>query len=156
GEPGTVLEDARALEGPGLPGPLVVLGDPAVACALGVVLPDLRGEPPHMLGDPLLVVLVGEVRAQRAAPVVGAARLDALAAAAEDAVPARGQPGQIAAEDLLVVRRIGELHPGAREVEPLLVARPGRLLGPGRRRLRRILRPLASFGRLAGLVTLGA
>ncbi|CAK7288398.1 hypothetical protein SGPA1_60300 [Streptomyces misionensis JCM 4497] len=138
-EPRPVLEDAGPLEGPRLPGPLLVLRDPAAAQPLVVVLPDVRREPGHVLGDPLLVVLVGEVRAQRAAAVVRAARLDALAAAAEDAVPARGQPGQIAAEDLLVVRRIGKLHPRAREVEPLLVAH---------------LRPLGSSGGLAYLVRL--
>ncbi|WP_443072506.1 DUF1641 domain-containing protein [Streptomyces sp. NBC_01485] len=121
----TVLEDARAVERAGLAGALVVLRDPAVRRALGVVLPEVGGEPRHMPGDALLVVLVGEVGAQGAAAVVRAAGLDALAAAAEDAVPARGQPCQIAAEDLLVVRRVRELHPCPREVEPLLVSRQG-------------------------------
>ncbi len=120
-ESGPVLEDAGALEGTRLPVAVLVLGDPAVPRALGVVLPDVRREPRHMLGHPLLVVLVGEVGTQRAAPVVSAAGLDALAAAAEDAVPARGQPCQIATEDLLVVRRIGKLHPRPSEVETLLV-----------------------------------
>ena len=53
------------------------------------------------LGDALLVVVVGEVRAERAAAVVGPVGVDALAAAPEDAGPARRQPGQVAAEDLL-------------------------------------------------------
>ncbi|CAM5687871.1 hypothetical protein STENM223S_09864 [Streptomyces tendae] len=126
----TVLEDARPLERAGLPLAVLVLGDPPVAGALRVVLPDVRREPRHMLGDALLVVLVREVGTQRAAPVVRAARLDALAAAAEDAVPPRGEPCQIAAEDLLVVRRIRKFHPRAGEVEALLVV--------GRRRPRRL------------------
>ena len=65
---------------------------------------------------------------ERAAAVVRAARLDALAAASEDAVPARGQPCQIAPEDLLVVGGIRELHPRASEVEPLLVLLSGDFL----------------------------
>ncbi|MEV1069139.1 DUF1641 domain-containing protein [Streptomyces sp. NPDC050263] len=141
-EAGAVLEDARAVERAGLAGALVVLRDPAVQRALGVVLPDVGGEPRHMLGDALLVVLVGEVGAQRAAPVVRAACLDALAAAAEDAVPARGQPGQIAAEDLVVVRRVRKLHPRAREVEALLVGSElgGERQSPGCLGLLRLLR----------------
>src|SRR5206468_3102078 len=80
-----------------------------------------------VLGDPGLIVLIGEVRAEGAAAVVRPPRLDALAAAAEDAVPAGGEPGQIAAEGLLVVGRVGELHPGPGEVETDLVG-PDRLL----------------------------
>ncbi|CAM5383565.1 hypothetical protein SFUMM280S_09049 [Streptomyces fumanus] len=76
GEAGPVLEDARPLERAGLAGTLLVLRHPAVHRALGVVLPDVRGEPvATSSGDPPLVVLVGEVRAQRAAAVVRAARL---------------------------------------------------------------------------------
>ncbi|CAM5388908.1 hypothetical protein SANTM175S_02774 [Streptomyces antimycoticus] len=67
--------------------------------------------------DPLLVLLVGEVRAQRAAAIAGPPRLDALAALAEDAGPPGGQPGQIASEELLVVGRIGEFDPCAGEVQ---------------------------------------
>ena len=60
---------------------------------------------------------------------------DALAAAAEDAVPARGQPGQVAAEDLLRVGRVGELDPGPGEVQR-------DLLGPRPRRRRVVPAPV--------------
>ena len=60
---------------------------------------------------------VGEVRAERAAAVVGPAGVDALAAAAEDARPAARQPGQVAAEALVGVGGVGELDPDAREVQ---------------------------------------
>ena len=78
-KPGPVLEDARALVRAGLPVAVLVLRDPAGLRPHVVVLPDVRREPRHVPGDPLLVVLVREVGAQRAAPVVRAARLDALA-----------------------------------------------------------------------------
>ncbi len=122
-EPRPVLEDARALERPRLTLTVLVLRDPAAPPALVVVLPDVGRESRHMFGDPLLVVLVREMGTQGAAPVIRAAGLDALAAAAEDAVPTRGQPCQIAAEDLLVVRRIRKFHPCASEIEALLVVR---------------------------------
>ena len=73
--------------------------------------PSVVVEPLHPLGDPLLVVLVGEVGAERAAPGVRGRRVDAGAALAEDAGPARRQPRQVAAEHLLGVGRIGELDP---------------------------------------------
>ena len=66
-------------------------------------------------GDPLLVGLVGEVRAERAAAGVGGVGVDALAALAEDAVVARGEPGQVAAEHLVGVGRVDELDEGAGE-----------------------------------------
>lgn len=123
GEAGPVLEDAGALPAARLAFAVLVDADPARPGADVVELPQLGSEPGHMPRDPLLVVLVGEVRAQRAAAVVRPARLDALAAAAEDARPPGGQPRQIAAEDLFVVGRVGELHPGPGEVDALLVGR---------------------------------
>ena len=47
----------------------------------------------------LLVGLVGEVRAEDAAAVVGLGAVDAVAAAAVDAGPAAGEPGEVAAVD---------------------------------------------------------
>src|SRR6185437_15912485 len=67
--------------------------------------------------DPALVVLVGEERAVTAAAVAGPARDDAVAAAAEDAGPARAQPGQVGADPLGVIGRIDEIDPFAREVQ---------------------------------------
>ena len=78
-----------------------------------VELPVLPVEHLHERPDALLVVLVGEVRAERAAAVVGPLGVDALAALAEDAHPARREPGQVAAEHLVVVGGVAELHPGA-------------------------------------------
>ena len=66
------------------------------------------------------VVVIGEVRAQRAAAVVGAVGVDALAARAEDAGPARRQPGEVEPEPLGGVRRVGHLGPGAGDVERCL------------------------------------
>ena len=83
-----------------------------------VVLPRLRGELLDELLDALLVVLVGEVGAEgAAADAFGLVGVDALAAVAEDAGPARGQPGEVAAEHLVGVAGVGELDPGAGEVE---------------------------------------
>ena len=76
--------------------------------------------------DPLLVVLVGEERAVRAAAVGGPALDDAVAAAAEDARPARQQPGQVGPDEVVGVGRVGELDPFAGKVE-----RTSRLRGLG-------------------------
>ena len=65
---------------------------------------------------------VEEVRAERAAAVVRAVGVDALAAAAEDAGPAGEQPGQVGADQVLGVDRVDELHPFAGEVEVHLPA----------------------------------
>ena len=121
GEAGAVEEDAGAVDDLGLEG--VVLASrsrPMSRVRPGVVLPLVRAELLDDLLDPLDVVVVGEVRAEGAAAVVGAVGVDALAAAAEDAGPARGQPGQVAPEPLRVrpgVGRVGELHPDAGGVE---------------------------------------
>ena len=58
---------------------------------------------------PLLVVLVGEVGAERAAADVGRGLVDALAALAEDAHVGRRQPGQVAAHHLFGIGRVDEL-----------------------------------------------
>ena len=84
---------------------------PRLAEGVGPLLPQRVVERSTQLRDALLVGLVGEVRAERAAAGVGGVGVDAGAALAEDARPARGQPGQVAAEDLLGVGRIGELDP---------------------------------------------
>ena len=84
---------------PELPGVLVELGDEA--------------------GHPLLVGLVGEVRAERAAAGVRRRLVDPVAALPEDAGVRRGQPRQVAAEHLVGVVR----DPGTR-------SRPGGSQGP--------------------------
>ncbi len=123
-----------ALAGGGAVGRAVAGDDPALGVgALGEVLPQLRRQPRRVPQDALLVVLVRVVRAQRAAAVrLAPALTDAVAALAEDAGPAGGQPGEVAAEDLLLVGGVGELDPGAREVERDLVARD--LAAQGRHR----------------------
>jgi hypothetical protein len=117
GEARTVEEDAGALVHGGLAVAVLVDLDPVLAAALVVELPRLRRELLDVAADPLLVVLVGEVRAQRAAAVVRPVGVDPLAALAEDAGPARRQPREVAAEHLGVVGRVGELDPGARKDE---------------------------------------
>ena len=61
------------------------------------------------------VRLVGVVRPERAATVVGSVGIDALTAGSEDAGPARGEPGQVCSVDHLriagIALRIGELQP---------------------------------------------
>ncbi|GAA2413423.1 hypothetical protein GCM10010420_48710 [Streptomyces glaucosporus] len=111
-EAGTVEEDARTLVEPRLPLAVLVHLDPAaLGGPLRVELPELGRETRSVRRHALLVLLVGEVRPQRAAAVARPSRADALAPPAEDAAPARGQPRQVAAEHLLVVRRVRELHP---------------------------------------------
>ena len=83
----------------------------------GVVLPLVLAELGHDGPHPLEVVVVGEVGPEGAAPVVGAVGVDATAARAEDARPARRQPGEVDAEALPGVRRVGELGPRAGDVE---------------------------------------
>ena len=140
-EAGAVHEDAGAVDPAGLAvavlvqhGDAAVGPDPALGVGpLGEVLPQLGGQPRRVAQDALLVVLVRVVGAQRAAAVrLAAALADAVAALAEDAGPAGGQPGEVAAEDLLVVGGVGELDPGTREVERDLVARD--LAAQGRHR----------------------
>ena len=65
-----------------------------------------------------------------AAAVVRPALDDAGAAAAEDAGPGRGQPGQVGADQVVGVGRVGELQPLAGEVR----AAPPRAGPPGTRR----------------------
>jgi hypothetical protein len=55
------------------------------------------------------------VRAQRAAADVRRVLVDALAALAEDALVAGGEPGQVAAHHLRVVVGVGELDEGTGE-----------------------------------------
>ena len=50
-------------------------------------------------------------------PGVGAARVDALAAAAEDAGPARGQPGEVGLDQVARIGGVDELDPLSREAE---------------------------------------
>ena len=83
--------------------------------AVGLELPEVGAELLDVRRHPLLVGLVGEVGAQRAAAGVGCVGVDALAALAEDAVVARGQPGQVAAEHLVGVAGVGELDEGTGE-----------------------------------------
>src|SRR5581483_2590349 len=116
-EAGPVGEDAALfaadLMGPGLALPVVVELDPVLLLhrATRVELPVLGRE----LGDEprgaLLVLLAGEMRAQRATADVRGAGVDAAAAGAEDARVRGGQPGQVGADDLALVVGVRELDP---------------------------------------------
>src|SRR5687768_4662691 len=79
GEVARVVEDAGAVDSTGLELALVVLLGPVVT-ALGVTLPALGREPLDRVGHSLVVRLVGEVRAERAAAGLGAAGEDARTA----------------------------------------------------------------------------
>jgi hypothetical protein len=106
----------------------VLLADLA---ALRLLLPQLVVEHVDEAGDPLLVVLVGEVGAEGAAADVGGVGVDAGAPLAEDAGVARREPGQVAAHHLRLVGRVDELDERAREHQidfghpPSLRAPPG-------------------------------
>jgi hypothetical protein len=76
-----------------------------------------RGQLRRRRFHPGLVVGVGEERAVRAAALLRPAGHDAVAGRAEDAGPAGQQPGQVGADEVLVVGRVEELDPLAREVE---------------------------------------
>src|SRR3954470_4978167 len=108
-----VGEDAGAVDHPRLaPGFVLALAlrrelQLAVAVALVVELPVVAGELRGEAGDPLAVVLVGEVRAVVAAAGAALAGERPVAAAAEDARPPRAQPGQVGADPVRVVGRVG-------------------------------------------------
>lgn len=109
-----VQENAGTVDDLGLSAAvLVLLGDLLGAVELPVIGAEFFGP----LLDPLLVGLVGEVRAERAASVVWPICIDSLAPGAEDAGPVARQPGEVAAEDLTGVNGVGELDPGTRKVE---------------------------------------
>ena len=114
GKAGAVQEDAAVLDHPSLAAAVVVLFGHLVGA---MELPLLGGEFLGPLLHSLLVVLVREVSAERAAAVVGAIGVDPFAPRTEDAAPVAGQPREITTEDLIGVDRVGELHPGARKVE---------------------------------------
>ena len=116
GEVGGVVEDAGALDDAGLlarrpPSP----SSPSWAGV--VVLPLLGRQLLDPGGDALAVLLLGEVRAVHAAAGVGPRGVDALAAAAEDAGPARRQPGEVGLDEVARVGRVDELDPLTREVQ---------------------------------------
>src|SRR5690606_5648341 len=108
------LADAVLLLGPGRP-PQPALG--VIALGAWAVLPLVLAEPLRNRPHPLDVVPVGEVRAEGAAAVVRAVGVDAAAPGPEDARPARGQPGQVAAEPLAGLGGVGELDPDPGDVE---------------------------------------
>ena len=122
-----VVEDARrlavVLDDHGLALAVLVDVDPVVLLdllplallVLGPELPERLVEHADVVGNALLVVLVGEVGAERATAHVRGVLVDALAALAEDALVAGGEPGQVAAHHLRVVVGVGELDVGARK-----------------------------------------
>src|SRR5690606_25561585 len=112
GEAGAVVEDACTVDHPGLALAVLVGVHDAAAQSLGSQLPVVGAESGRELPNATLVVGVGEVRAVGAAAVVWTVGVDARASLAEDARPARRQPGQITPDDLAGVGRVGELDPG--------------------------------------------
>ena len=139
GEAGPVEEDAGAVDHLGLAGVVLLLGPRLEArrvlvaepAAAGVHLPLVLTELGHHGLHALEVVVVGEVRTEGAAAVVGAVGVDALAARPEDARPARRQPGEVEPEALAGVGGVGHLGPGAGDVEGCLGHAPHPRGGPG-------------------------
>ena len=117
GEVPGVVEDARAVDDSG--GALLLTGlhRDSVTLADGSVLPHLLRELLRPVQDAFLILSIGEVGPERAAAGLGRIRVDSFAALTEDAVVAGGQPGEIAAEPLVFVAGVVELHPGSRKVE---------------------------------------
>src|SRR5690348_5143146 len=119
---GAVREDARAVDHAGLaPLLLVVLDavgdlefDAAVLAApmsLVEQLPVVAGQLLRPLLDPLLIVGVREVGTVVAATGVGLAGDGAVAASPEDARPPRTEPGEVGADQMLLVGGVEELDP---------------------------------------------
>src|SRR4029453_781153 len=82
-----------------------------------MVLPRFRGEFRRRALHAVLVVGVGEERTVRAAAVLGAAGHDAVAGGPRDAGAPGQQPGQIGADQMLVVGGVEELDPLTGEIE---------------------------------------
>ena len=118
-----VEEDAGTVDHPGLAPRQLAFGD-----VVGI----LQLDPAAGLGRPACTATAGPSAAEPpcgpasrrlrrrngrrgAATVVGPVGVDAGAASSEDAGPARGEPGQVAAEDLFGVGRVDELRERARE-----------------------------------------
>src|SRR5713101_357933 len=117
-----VEEDSGVLDQPRPPvGRTVVvlahLGEDALLLGELGVLPGVRTEPPRCLDHVVEVGLVGEVRAVAAASLDelrSRLGVDALAPAAEDALPRRQQEGDVDLPGASVVVGVGEAHPLAR------------------------------------------
>lgn len=122
-ESGPVEEDTGAIDLPGGPRPFLTVSDilgrfeicPAAFGACFGVLPGGWGEAAYGLGHALLIALIGEMGAQCATAVIGAGGIDARAALTENALPARGQPGEITTKDLILDVRVGELNERTRK-----------------------------------------
>ena len=116
GEIAIVVEDAGIAHDAGL-ARVVLLFDPAPLAPGFDALPQARVELFDPSSDALLIGLFGEVGAERAATYVCPVGVDALATIAKDAGPARGEPSQVSANELVFVGRIDEFNPLTWEVE---------------------------------------
>ena len=127
-KPGPVQEDARVLVLAGaVLGLAVVLVEFQIALAaqaLFAELPVVVGQLLHRVVQAGAVVVVGQERTVRAAPVVRAALDRALAGRrAEHTRPSRQQPGQVRRDQMLGIVGVVELHPFAGEVQFDLLSR---------------------------------
>ena len=116
GEISIVVEDAGIAHDAGL-ARVVLLFDPALLAPGVDALPQARIELCDPSTDALLIGLLGEVGAECAATYLGPVGVDALSAVAEDADPARGEPGEVSANELVFFGRIDEFNPLTGEVE---------------------------------------
>src|SRR5512133_523367 len=122
---GAIEKDARAIDDPCFPARQFAFGDmirmlllnpTANACVL-LVLPLAGRQLLDRFADTLLIRGVCEMSTQGAAAVMRPVGVNPPAAAAIDAGPPRGQPGEVAAEDLAVIGWIFELHERARKAD---------------------------------------
>ena len=91
--------------------------DPSALVREPIKLPLLRRELLGHVTDRPVIGLLREMCSERTTSVVRTAGEDALAAVAEDTGPPRAEPGEVTAEALLRVARVGELDPDARHVQ---------------------------------------
>jgi hypothetical protein len=125
GKAGAIEKDARAIDDPRFPARQFAFGDmirmlllnPAADACVLLVLPLAGLQLLDRFADPLLIRGVCEMSTQGAAAVMRPVGVDPSAAAAIDARPPRGQPGEVAAEDLAVIGWIFELHKRPRKAD---------------------------------------
>lgn len=82
-----------------------------------VELPKLRRQAFSDFGYAALIISIAVVRAKTAAAIVRSTRLYAFAATPVNAVPSRGEPGEITPEYLIFIVRVIELDPLSWEVK---------------------------------------
>lgn len=127
-----------------------------------VVLPQLRGQFFDPCFDSLFVFLLRKVRAMHAAARVGLIRVNALATATKNAIVFRGQPCEIATNQLIVICRVDKFNPLAGEIKGdfshcLSLGQSTLRRSIGRRKIKcvRCDQPVSATSKYCGTVRLG-